>query len=69
MSRLTNDSLCDAIINDNYIEAEDLKEMKKQPNIQELYVELNKYESLMKKYDIEDTQELEEILRLFFMKG
>lgn len=46
MSRLTNNLLCEAIINDSYIEAKDLDEMKKQPSVQELYVKLNKYEQL-----------------------
>lgn len=48
MKKLTNDALCDAVVNDTYIEVKDLKEMKKQPNIEEIYVKLNKYEKLDK---------------------
>lgn len=46
MSRLTDDKLCNAIVNDTYIETKDLDEMKKRPSIQELYIKLNKYEQL-----------------------
>lgn len=46
MNKLTDDRLCEAIKNDSYIEVKDLKEMKKQPNVQELYLKLNKYEKL-----------------------
>ncbi len=44
MEKLTDDALCDAIANDYYIEAKDLKQMKKQSNLEEIYVKLNKYE-------------------------
>lgn len=43
-------------------------EMKKQPSSQELYAELNKYERLMKKYNIQNIEELEKILKIFFLK-
>lgn len=46
MKRLTDDRLCEAIVNDTYIETKDLKEMKKQPSMQDLYLKLNKYEQL-----------------------
>lgn len=45
-TKLTDDSLCEAIKTDTYIKVKDLKEIKKQPNIQELYLKLNKYEKL-----------------------
>ena len=62
MEKLTDDALCDAIANDYYIEAKDLKQMKKQPSIEEMYIKLNKLERLMKKYEIESIEKLEEIL-------
>ena len=62
VEKLTDDALCDAIANDYYIEAKDLKQMKKQPSIEEMYIKLNKLERLMKKYEIESIEKLEEIL-------
>ena len=64
MNKLTDDRLCEAIKNDSYIEVKDLKEMKKQPNVQELYLKLNKYEKL----EAELGCPLEVIAKLFGQK-
>lgn len=61
--KLTDDRICEALKNNTYFEAKDLKEMKKQPNVQDLYIKLNEYEKLMEKYEIDSVEALEEILK------
>lgn len=51
MNRLTNDRLWKAVATDSYIEAKDLKEMKKQPSMKDLYVKLGKLERLIDEMD------------------
>ena len=71
MSRLTNKKIANTE-KGYYItmqKVEYLDQIKNAPTYEEIYKHLSKYENLLEKYNINDIEELEKILKIFFLKG
>ena len=69
MNRLTNKKI--ANIEKDYVitmqKEEYLEQVKNAPTYGEIYKHLSKYEDLMEKYNINNIEELEKILKIYFM--
>ena len=71
MNRFTNKKIAN-IKKDYFItmqKEEYLEQVKNAPTYEEIYKHLSKYEDLLEKYNINDIEELEKILKIFFLKG
>ena len=69
MNRLTNKKIAN-IEKDYFItmkKEEYLEQVKNAPTYGEIYKHLSKYEDLMEKYNINNIEELEKILKIYFM--